>query len=222
MDKIGYREIILRYVNDQKPEQPIITKQVAKYVSFQLEMREDDVRKAVNVNMARLEQAGHIVRLTKGVYCRKIKTAFGYYVPNKELLFCRQLVRDETGVIGYETGLSALNKMGLVSQMPKHRCIATNLHTKKVPSDIQIEIHKPAALVTNANYRYLQLLDAISTLDRAPVDAVNPGEVIKGTAKELELSQDILILLARKYYNQKTLLRTIDIMLEGIYEASQG
>ena len=92
--------------------------------------------------MARLEKADRITRIEKGVYCKKIKTAFGYYTPNKETLFCRQLLYDEDDVIGYETGLSVLNRLGLVSQIPKRKCIATNLYTKRVPAGMQVEIKK--------------------------------------------------------------------------------
>ena len=42
------------------------------------------------------------------------KTAFGYYTPDRETLFCRQLLYDEDDVIGYETGLSVLNRLGLL------------------------------------------------------------------------------------------------------------
>jgi hypothetical protein len=214
MEKQGYREILLQYINEQEPEQPILTEQAANYVATRLGWNEEDVRKAVNVNMARLEKGGHLARITKGVYCRKIKTAFGYYTPDKELLFCRQLIRDKNGIIGYESGLSALNRIGLVSQMPNRRCIATNLHTKRVPMEFQIEIRKPVTTVNSSNYRYLQLLDVIRDMDHAPVDTAEPAAVVKGAARELELNTDVLILIARKYYNHSTLLRTIDIMLE--------
>lgn len=222
MDKIGYRNILIQYINGLEPEQPILTEQITRYVVEQIGLDKTAVKKAVNVNMARLEKTGYIVRVAKGVYCRRIKTAFGYYTPDRETLFCRQLLFDADDVIGYETGLSALNRIGLVSQMPNHRCIATNLHTKRVPPDIRIEIRKPSTYVNGTNYRYLQLLDVVQNLDSAPVDAAKPAEVIRGAAKEQNLNTDMLILVARKYYSQKTLVRTIDIMLEGMYEAAQG
>lgn len=221
MPKTGYRDILLHYIREQKPEQPILTKQIAKYVAQQTGHEEATVKKAVNVNMARLEKDGHIIRIAKGVYCRKISTAFGYYTPNREALFCKQLLYDEDHVIGYETGLSALNRLGLVSQMPKLRYIATNLYNKKVPADILIEIRKPPIAVNQLNYRYLQLLDSIRYIDEAPVDAAKPAEVIKNTVRDFNLNTDMLILMARKYYTQKTLLRTIDIILEGNYEAAR-
>lgn len=221
MEKVGYREILLEYINKQEPEQPILTEQIAKYVVQQTGQKEVDVKKAVNVNMARLEKAGHVARVSKGIYCRKIPTAFGYYIPNRKVLFCKRLLYEANRVIGYETGPSAMNRLGLVSQMPKRTYIATNLYKKKVPADILIEIRKPPAVVNETNYKYLQLLDAINDIEEAPVDTTRPADVIKNTAREHGLNTEMLILMARRYYNQKTLLRTIDIMLEGQYEIAR-
>ena len=165
MEKIKYRDLIMQYLTALEPDQTITTEQVAEYVAERLLLDTAMVKKTVNVNMARLEKEGQIMRLTKGIYCRRVKTAFGYYTPDKETLFCKQLLRKENEIIGYETGLSALNRIGLVSQMPKRRCIATNLHTKRIPEGMQIEIRKPPIVVNSGNFRYLQILDAIRELD---------------------------------------------------------
>jgi len=222
MNNIGYRNLLIQYIDRQEPDQPILTAQITRYVAGKTGLDEAEVKKAVNVNMARLEKADRITRIEKGVYCKKTKTAFGYYTPNKEVLFCRQLLYDEDDVIGYETGLSVLNRLGLVSQMPKKKCIATNLYTKRVPAGMQVEIRKPPVNINRTNYRYLQILDVIKDLDNAPVDAVKPKEVLKETAKTLELNTDVLIFMARKFYNPKILIKTIDIMLGGLYETAQG
>ena len=185
MEKIKYRDLIMQYLTALEPDQTITTEQVAEYVAERLLLDTAMVKKTVNVNMARLEKEGQIMRLTKGIYCRRVKTAFGYYTPDKETLFCKQLLRKENEIIGYETGLSALNRIGLVSQMPKRRCIATNL-------------------------------------DMAPVDTAKPIDVVRATVEEFTLKTEMLILMARKYYGQKTLLRTIDILLEGSYETARG
>ena len=212
MEKIKYRDLIMQYLTALEPDQTITTEQVAEYVAERLLLDTAMVKKTVNVNMARLEKEGQIMRLTKGIYCRRVKTAFGYYTPDKETLFCKQLLRKENEIIGYETGLSALNRIGLVSQMPKRRCIATNLHTKRIPEGMQIEIRKPPIVV----------LDAIRELDMAPVDTAKPIDVVRATVEEFTLKTEMLILMARKYYGQKTLLRTIDILLEGSYETARG
>lgn len=221
MRNIGYKNLLIQYIDRQKPDQLILTSKITQYVANETGLDEADIKKAVNVNMARLEKADMIVRIEKGVYCKKIKTAFGYYVPDRETLFCKQLLYDEDRVIGYETGLSALNRIGLVSQMPKRKCIATNRYTKRAPAGVQVEIRKPVVNVNRLNHRYLQMLDVIRDLNLAPVDAVKPEELIRKTIKLLELDTDILILMARKYYNQKVLIKIIDIMLEGLYEIAQ-
>lgn len=218
MGKIGYRNLIMSYVEELDPDDMILTTHVTDYVIKKTGLLEDDVRKRVNVNLARLEKADYIARINKGVYCKKIKTPFGYYVPNKEILFCRQLIKDENHVIGYETGLSVLNQIGLVSQMPKKRYIATNRHIRRVPEGIQVEIRKPPIMVTAENYRYLQILDVIDELDEAPIDTPKPTAVVRKVAKELDLDTDQLILMARKHYKTKTLMKTIDILLENANE----
>lgn len=213
MNKIGYRDILIEYIDTQEAEQPITTEQITKYVIEKTGCDDASIKKAINVNMARLTKAGLISRVAKGIYARRMKTAFGYYTPSKEILYCKQLMRDDTGIIGYETGLSILNRIGLVTQIPKHWYIATNLYTKKVPDEFQIEIKKPKLKIDEGNYRYLQLLDAIRDLDEAPVDAINPNEIVKSVANQFNLNTDRMILMARRYYNRHTLVKTIDIML---------
>ena len=177
MSKKSYRNILTQYVQEHKVEDVILTDQVVQYAAEELGKDAAEVKKAVNVTMARLEKDGYVIRLAKGVYCKKVKTAFGFYMPNKDDLFCRQLLQDKDKIIGYETGLSALNRLGLVSQMPKKICIASNLHQKRVPEGIQVEVRKPPIAVNSENYRYLQILDTIRDLDRAPVDAAHPVDI---------------------------------------------
>lgn len=214
MSKKSYRDILTRYIQEHKVEDAILTDQVVQYAAEELGKDAAEVKKAVNVTMARLEKDGYVIRLAKGVYCKKVKTAFGFYMPNKDDLFCRQLLQDKDKIIGYETGLSALNRLGLVSQMPKKICIASNLHQKRVPEGIQVEVRKPPIAVNSENYRYLQILDTIRDLDRAPVDAAHPVDILKNAVRTLTLDTDTLILLARKHYSNKILIRTIDIILE--------
>lgn len=222
MGHVGYRNLLIQYIDNRDFDQPILTTQIVKYVTEQTGLNEEDVKKAVNVNMARLEKTDYVVRVEKGVYCKKIKTAFGYYTPDRESLFCKQLLYDADGVIGYETGLSVLNRIGLVSQMPRRKCIATNLYTKRIPAGVQVEIRKPAVNINSANHHYLQMLDAIQDFEKAPVDTAKPEEVLRGMAMTLRLNTDMLILLARRYYSQRILIKTIDIMLGDIYGAAQG
>ncbi len=159
---------------------------------------EDKVRKTVNVNLARLEREGIVSRITRGVYCKRIKTPFGDYVPSKDMIYGKWLVLDGDRVIGYETGLFLMNQIGLVSQMPRKKWITTNNYTLPVSKDVEIEIQKPRAAVTNENYKYLQILDMIDSMGEAPVDAAAPEEIIREITKSAGLLPDRLILYARK------------------------
>ena len=102
MEKIKYRDLIMQYLTALEPDQTITTEQVAEYVAERLLLDTGMVKKTVNVNMARLEKEGQIMRLTKGIYCRRVKTAFGYYTPDKETLFHIQLSRFLSEVTAYK------------------------------------------------------------------------------------------------------------------------
>ena len=208
-----YKRHMTEYLDTLPQEAPITTDMVTAYMTERTGEPEDKVRKTVNVNLARLERKGLVSRITRGVYCKRIKTPFGDYVPSKDMIYGRWLVLDGDRVIGYETGLSLMNQIGLVSQMPRKKWIATNNYTLLVPKDVDIEIRKPRAAVTSENYKYLQILDMIDSMAEAPIDAAAPEDIIREKAESAGLLPDRLILYARKFYPTKTLERTVDVIL---------
>ena len=211
-----YKRHMTEYLDTLPQEAPVTTDMVTAYMTERTGEPEDKVRKTVNVNLARLEREGVVSRITRGVYCKRIKTPFGDYVPSKDMIYGRWLVLDGDRVIGYETGLSLMNQIGLVSQMPRKKWIATNNYTLPVPKGVEIEVQKPRAAVTNENYKYLQILDMIDGMDGAPVDAAAPEEIIREKTENAGLLPDRLILYARKFYPIKTLERTVDVILGGL------
>lgn len=216
MATVHYRKRLSEYLDTLPQEALITTGAVTAYIAEKTGEPEEKVRKAVNVNLARLEQEGIISRIVRGVYCKRIKTPFGDYVPSKDTLYGRWLVLDGDRVIGYETGPSLMNRLGLISQMPRKKWIATNNYTLPVPKDVEIEIRKPRIPVTHENYKYLQILDIIEDMDRAPIDAATPEEILREKSKSAGLLPDRMILFARKFYPTKTLERTVDVMLGGL------
>ena len=216
MATVFYKRCITEYIDQLPGEEPITTDEITAFIAQKTGESFDKVKKDVNVNMARLEKEGFVSRVARGLYCKRIKTAFGDYTPSKDVIYSKRLVSDGEDVVGYETGLSLMNDIGLVSQMPGKKSIASNKYRMKVPTDVAIDIHKPATTVTKENYKYLQLLDIIAELDNAPVDAHNPEIIIREIASSAGLKLEKLLLLARNYYNEHTLGRTVDIMLGGI------
>ena len=55
MNKKSYREILIQYIQKHKVEEVILTDQVVQYAAEELGKDAEDVKKAVNVTMARLE-----------------------------------------------------------------------------------------------------------------------------------------------------------------------
>jgi hypothetical protein len=53
-------------------------------------------------------------------------------------------------------------------------------------------------------------------MDRAPIDAAAPEEILREKSKSAGLLPDRMILFARKFYPTKTLERTVDVMLGGL------
>ncbi|MDO4940026.1 MAG: DUF6088 family protein [Lachnospiraceae bacterium] len=215
MGTVNYRNAITAFIDRQEPDTPITTQMIVDHVVFQTGIDDDDVRKAVNVNMGRIEKQGLVRRVTRGVYCKQVKTAFGAYSAGNETLFCKLLTRDGDKVIGYETGASAFNRMGLTTQMPQRICIATNAYTRLQPEGVDVEVRKPVTEVTKANCRYLQLLDIINDIDRYPVDAPSPAEIIRGLVRDYNLDINKLLVYCRKFYHEGLLGKTVDIVLGG-------
>ena len=75
----SYRDYLIQYIDSLSPDDLILTDRAVSYACRKLKTPPEAARKAVNVTLARLEKEGYIIRLTKGVYCKKTKTAFGYY-----------------------------------------------------------------------------------------------------------------------------------------------
>ena len=211
-----YKKNITKYLDTLPPEAPVTTDMVTAYMANLTGEPEDKVRKTINVNLARLERERVVSRITRGVYCKRINTPFGDYVPSKEMIYGRWLVMDGDSVIGYETGLSLMNHIGLVSQMPRRKRIATNNYSLPIPKDVDIEIQKPRATVTDDNYKYLQILDIIDIMEETPIDAAAPEEIIRDRTESSGLVPDRLIFYARRFYPTKTLERTIDVILGGL------
>lgn len=211
-----YKKNITKYLDTLPPEAPVTTDMVTAYMANLTGEPEDKVRKTINVNLARLERERVVSRITRGVYCKRINTPFGDYVPSKEMIYGRWLVMDGDSVIGYETGLSLMNHIGLVSQMPRRKRIATNNYSLPIPKDVDIEIQKPRATVTDDNYKYLQILDIIDIMEETPIDAAAPEEIIRDRTESAGLVPDRLILYARRFYPTKTLERTVDVILGGL------
>jgi len=138
-------------------------------------------------------------------------TPFGKLPPCADGMILEKLLRDGDKIIGYISGPTLLNAIGLCSWIPKECHITTNNYRYQLPANTHIRIYTPVVAINNDNAPYLQMIDAITAMEQYPVDAEKPNEILRGILWSGNLSNERLIFYARKHYGQEILLKISDI-----------
>jgi hypothetical protein len=216
MDTRGYGKHITVQIRDWPANEPIITAAVADALADAFAIAFADAKKITNVNLKRLADNGEIARVRKGVYGRVKDTPFGKLPPSTEEILAEFLLRDDGNVIGFLAGPTLLNVIGLCSLMPREQHITTNRYRNRLPEGAPIRVRKPPVAVTTDNAPYLQAIDAITAAELYPVDAQQPETILRGVFRKNGLENDRLIWYARNYFDNKILIKTIDVALGGL------
>jgi hypothetical protein len=118
--------------------------------------------------LSRLSKSGIIERAARGKYFKPRKTRFGILVPDEnELIKLYSVKRGKT--IGYETGLSLYNKLGLTTQVPNAVVIARNVKIKdRTQDNIKIKFVLQSIRFKSSDVVSLQLLDVLKDIKRIP------------------------------------------------------
>ncbi|MBR3382691.1 MAG: hypothetical protein IKG85_06630 [Clostridia bacterium] len=204
-----YTAYILDYLEQQTPGDPIYTEKIAGDMAAAFNLPGKKAAAAVAVAVKRLMDGGKVPELRyyqKGIYYRAIITPFGEMGINKEKLIAdKYLLPDK----GYETGLRLLHHMGLTTQMPTEYLLATNAARDCIRRDekLGVSICPPKVTINVENKAYLQTLDALELLEKAPVDAEDPYELLAGHIRSKGLKYETLLYFADRYYNRKTILQ---------------
>lgn len=214
MERLTYGEFIKKKLADIPYGQTFQPDIIAEAMAREYAIPAHKAKPITNVTLKRLADRGVIERFQKGVYYRAKQTIFGKARPSEDILEAQLLTRRGDEIIGYETGFSLMNKLGLTTLVPKKREIATNAYRKNI-SDRYIIVRKPVITVNAANFRYLQLLDVIRDLPEAHVDAENPKALLHAFVERNELDTVKALTYARQHYPQKTLLNLVDVLVEG-------
>lgn len=220
MDYQGYGTQIMQTINHIPYGVAIFPENIAKILVEQFAIPLEQAQKVTNVNLKRLADKEQIERLQKGIYYKAKETVFGKTKPNIDTVMIQVLTVNEEERIGYETGASFLNQIGLTTLMPRDKEIATNGYRRKLDPNCHIVMKKPVIEIHTNNYKYLQFLDAVDGLQTFHVDAENPYLVLREYAAKQNLDKLRLITFAKGYYCQKTLLKLLDIIVEVDYETS--
>lgn len=142
----------------------------------------------------------------KGIYYRVTITPFGETGIDKEQLIKDKYLKNDNG---YETGLIVLHRLGLTTQMPNERILASNRagDCARIDKKLGIVVRPPKVEINADNKQYLKILDVLEILDKAPVDAEHPYKIIGAYIERLGLEYVRLLALANNYYNRNTILQ---------------
>jgi len=214
MEQIGYGQYISDNILRLPFGVPIYTEDIANDLARKFDIDIEKAKGLVNVNLKRITDSSDLERYQKGIYYKAQVTPFG-----KTKLNPAQVTRDTyiyiNGLtIGYETGATFLNQIGLTTQIAKYKYYVTNAFKQngsRVDEKLNMVIRKPPTEVTEENYLYLQLLDAIENKDKVPIDALHPEKSIFDHIKKNNLNFVKLVAYASKYYKREILLRIGEI-----------
>lgn len=209
----GYGNHIRQWIEAYPKNEPFFTDELADDLVKHFNISFSQAKFIVNTNLNRLE-GDVIMRFNKGVYYKPKTTVFGQTKVNPMAIASKMYVYDHDEVIGYETGPSLLQQLGLTTLVPKYRYIATNRFKQngsRVIEALGLVIRKPKTTVDHANYKYLQVLDAVENKDNIALDNENPYVAFNDYIARNDLDYGKLIGLARKSYGKEVVLRIGDL-----------
>ncbi len=215
--EISYVDYICYLVKQSEIAKPIYSTRLSQKVAERFDLPVKKAALATAVALKRILDGKLLDDLRfykKGIYYRTKVTLFGELGIDKDALITDKYLADDNG---YESGLSLLHKWGLTTQIPNEKVIVTNGITSGTKKDkvLGIVAKSPKVAVNKDNKRYLQVLDVLDILNKAPVDAEEPYQVIAELIDKLGLSYGRLLALAGKYYNDNTIKQLSKTAIAG-------
>lgn len=195
-------ECIELYIGNVEERTPIFTQEIYESVLKEFPTAKKNM---VNEYVTRYaEKHPDFVRYKKGIYYKSKQTPFGVCGIDMTELIRKTYLYDGKKVIGYETGPSYMNKIGLTTQMPKFTFIATeNNRLNAAGEDDGVYLIAPVMNVTENNFRYLQLLDMLDNRFKVKIENENPYMIYRSYIERYGLDYERLLNYARLYKNNR-------------------
>ena len=171
---------------------------VFTYTDFVNEVnKKEAVVKALN----RMVAAGKLSKLSKGKYYKSEKTVFGDLQPNQ-----REIVKDllevDRKIVGYLTGFSIYNQLGLTTQVSNTIEIGKNeIRPNFKRGKYNISFLRQKNTITKDIVPLLQILDAIRNIKKIPDTSISSACMrFIAIFKDLpEKDRSTLVRLSQKY-----------------------
>ncbi len=148
---------------------------------------EANSREAIIKTLNRMADSGQIAKLSKGKFYKPEKTPFGSLLPNQRQIVKDYLEKEGRVLIGYLTGYSVYNQLGLSTQVGNIIQIGTNTWRPSMKRDRYVVVFmKQKNNITRENIPLLQLLDSIKNIKNIP-----DAPVVKSCKRFLSIFQDL-------------------------------
>ena len=171
---------------------------VFTYADFITEVnKKEAIIKALN----RMVASGKIMKLAKGKYYKPETTPFGNLLPDQKQVV-KDLLEENGKIIGYLTGYSIYNQLGLTTQVSNTIQIGRNQIRPNFKRErYTISFIKQKNTITKENIPLLQILDALRYIKKIPGAGIESScRRFLSILKELtENDKSSLVRLALKY-----------------------
>lgn len=168
------------------------------YADFITEVnKKEAIIKALN----RMVASGKIMKLAKGKYYKPETTPFGNLLPDQKQVV-KDLLEENGKIIGYLTGYSIYNQLGLTTQVSNTIQIGRNQIRPNFKRErYTISFIKQKNTITKENIPLLQILDALRYIKKIPDAGIESScRRFLSIIKELtENEKSTLVRLALKY-----------------------
>ncbi len=213
-EKKNYAAYILNIIEKLPAGTLFLTEEITNQLVDEFNLDKSRARKIVNTNLNRLRGVC-IDHFRKGAYYKHKTTIFGETPVNPSQYVTKTYIKRNNEIVGYETGASLLQKMGLTTQLPKYQYIATNRQKgKKIDEKLKVVLQKPTMEVKEDNYLYLQVLDAIENKDHIIMDSMNPNVILNHFIEENHLDFGKLVAIADAKYPKAVTNKIIKLAQE--------
>ena len=149
----------------------------------------------------RLAASGRIVKLAKGRYYKPEQSPFGE-LPPSQYQVVKDLLESKGKVLGYLTGLSIYNSLGLTTQVGSAIQIGRNeIRSSFKRGKYTISFVKQKNRITKENIPLLQLLDGLRFIKKIPDSSTgNSCRILQNLIANLsEKEQKTMVRLAMQY-----------------------
>ncbi len=171
---------------------------VFTYADFTVEVNQ---KQAVIKALNRMVAAGKIAKLSKGKYYKPETTPLGNLLPDQTQVV-KDLLEEKGRTVGYLTGYSIYNSLGLTTQLSNILQIGKNeIRPAFRRGQYTISFIRQYNIITKENIPFLQILDVIRYIKKIPDTTISKSSKrLSAILKNLcDSEKSTLVRLALKY-----------------------